>query len=103
MGNGALKKAGRMIYLTASGQVSAEPCILYAIILSVNTTTDYLTLYDGQDDGGTVVALIKGITSFGHNYSIPGGARFGRGLYATLSASGMHVTFVILPVREGNE
>jgi len=88
------------IRMVVDGIVTAEPCLLSCIMLTVSTNGDYIEVYDGQSDDARLVMTLKCQANRTVPFLAIPGALFERGIYVTFSATDSDATFFITPVTE---
>lgn len=86
----------RIAYLSTVSHVgpfggSNSGCFLHKIVVGKATSTAVITVYDGQDNTGTVVATIDGGTLATHHFD---GAWLKNGLYVAQTTAAADVSVV---------
>lgn len=64
---------------------------LYKIVVGTGTATSVVTVYNGTDTNGAVIALIDAATVGTHHFD---GARFPKGLFVKMTTAAAKVTVV---------
>jgi len=88
------------VRMVTNGIVTAEPCLLSCIMLTVASNGDYIEVYDGQSADARQVMTLKCQANRTVPYIAIPGALFERGIYVAFSATDSDATFYIVPVTE---
>ena len=80
--------AERKIALTATGQVSNQPCYLHGWMVTTALSAAAVTLQDGLTAAGTVVGVIPASTAAGTVQTFPSPIKCTAGLFATVAGTG---------------
>ena len=80
--------AQRKIAITATGQVSNQPCYLWGWMVTTALSAAAVTLQDGLTATGTVVGVIAASTAAGVVQTLATPIKCTAGLYATVAGTG---------------
>lgn len=73
--------------LTADGHVGRGETWVFGVLIRVSVTGAQVSLYDGQDTSGRLVAVLEGEADITKAYGFFGGLRLDRGLYVDLGSN----------------
>ncbi len=87
--------------VTKDGIVSERATLVHGVILTVATTGDSITLYNGQDGtSGRLCHTFKGEGNITHPYIFPKPLLFSDGVFADTSVSTVRALILFSPVDE---
>lgn len=90
-------------WITADELVTPKPCILSYIILTAKDNACTLTIHDGVDTNGRVVAILETTAAQSRPFSFHGEALLQHGLYVNLSGDvlGIFICWHDVPTQVG--
>lgn len=74
-------------HLVADGSCGRGRCILFGIIIRVSVAGAAVTVYDGQDASGRLVAVIEAAANLSWAVEFAGGLRIEDGIYVDLGTN----------------
>ncbi|HLA08465.1 MAG TPA: hypothetical protein VJ022_13535 [Anaerolineales bacterium] len=80
--------AERKLAITATGQVSNQPCYLHGWVVTTALSAAAITLQDGLTAAGDVVGVIPASTAAGAVQMFTSPIKCTAGLYATVAGTG---------------
>lgn len=86
--------------LTTDGIVTRQPSYLSCVTLSVATSGDSVSVYEGRDaTSGRKIFTIKALANRSVSFNLSKSVLCGRGIYVDFSTTGSEVTVVYTPTE----
>ena len=89
--------------LVASGVVCEEPCYVYGLIITADTTKGYATIYNGRSTSGAPSFVVKAVADTTVSLDFTKPLYFPQGLYIDFTSSITGAVGIYEAIKPGEE